>query len=151
MSCSREGNPEMYVSYHVLNCTYKEEFILPYTSCHTLFSFPITVTSILILLIFFLFFWWTPCSLCKIGNKIQSLNSDLSYSLWHALNLLLILPTPGYFTRPRNGAGSGWPPGPIIKAKITQTMLKKKEVKYNHNYLEYFMFTEPSQAWTRGK
>lgn len=36
--------------------------------------------------------------------------------------------------------------GPIVKAEITQTVLKKKEVKSNHNYLEYFIFTEPSQA-----
>lgn len=156
----RKGNPEdpkssfmvcmeMYVSYHVLNCTYKEEFIQLHTLCHTLFSFPITITSILILLVFFLFFWWTPCSLCKIGNKIQSLNSDLSYSLWHTLNLLLILPTPGYFTHSQNGdevVGLG-----PIKAQRTQTMLKKKEVKSNHNYLEYFIFTESTQAWTKGK
>lgn len=162
MPCSREGSPEhpkssfmvcleMYVSYHVLNCTYKKEFILPHTSCHTLFSFSIIITSILILLVFFLFFWWVPRSLCKIGNKIQSLDSDLSYSLWHTLNLLLILPTPGYFTHYWNGAGSGGPLGPIIKGKITQTMLKKKEVKYNHNYLEYFIFTEPCSGLNKRK
>lgn len=32
-----------------------------------------------------------------------------------------------------------------------QTMLRKKDIKYNHNYLAYFVFIEPYQVPTREK